>query len=62
MSEFGIDRHGLGWVLNMELIGMAIGAIFLGSVADKIGRRDMTLGCLAVMASGMFLATTASRC
>jgi benzoate transport len=60
MGEFGIDHTGLGWVLNMELIGMALGSIFLGGVADKIGRRNMTLGCLVVMFSGMFLATTAS--
>ncbi|MES2604837.1 MAG: MFS transporter [Pseudomonadota bacterium] len=60
LGEFGINRAQLGWVLNMELIGMAIGSIFLGGVADKIGRRNMALGCLVVMASGMFLATTAS--
>lgn len=60
MSEFGIDRAGLGWVLNMELIGMAVGSVFLGGVADAIGRRAMTLACLAVMAAGMFLATTSS--
>lgn len=60
MGEFGIDRAGLGVVLSMELIGMAFGSIFLGGVADKIGRRNMILGCLSVMAIGMFLATTAT--
>lgn len=59
-NEFGIDQAQLGVVLSMELIGMALGSIFLGGVADKIGRRNMTLGCLVVMASGMFLATTAT--
>jgi benzoate transport len=59
MGEFGINRAELGWVLNMELIGMALGSIFLGGIADKIGRRNMTLGCLGVMATGMFAATTA---
>ncbi len=58
-GEFGIDQAQLGFVLSMELIGMAIGSIFLGGVADAIGRRNMTLGCLVVMASGMFLASTA---
>ncbi len=58
MSEFGIDRARLGWVLNMELIGMAVGSVFLGGFADKIGRRNMALGCLVVMAAGMYLATT----
>ena len=34
-QEWGIDRAALGIVLSMELIGMAIGSIFLGSVADR---------------------------
>jgi MFS family permease len=44
----------------MELIGMAIGSIFLGGVADKFGRRPTLLACLIVMAAGMFGATTAA--
>ena len=39
---------------------MALGSILLGGVADKIGRRPAILGCLAVMATGMIMATTAS--
>ena len=57
-QEWGIDRAALGIVLSMELIGMAIGSIFLGSVADRIGRRPTILGCLVVMAAGMLMATT----
>jgi MFS transporter, AAHS family, vanillate permease len=57
-QEWGIDRAALGIVLSMELIGMAIGSIFLGGVADKIGRRPTILGCLVVMAAGMMMATT----
>jgi len=57
-SEWGIDRKQLGFVLSMELIGMAIGSIILGGVADKIGRRPTMLGCLVVMSVGMFMATT----
>ena len=57
-AEWGIDRAALGIVLSMELIGMAIGSIFLGGVADKIGRRPTILGCLVVMAFGMLMATT----
>ncbi|RPH58626.1 MAG: MFS transporter, partial [Acidobacteria bacterium] len=56
--EWGFDRAALGIVLSMELIGMAIGSVFLGGVADKIGRRPTILGCLVVMAVGMFMATT----
>src|SRR5436190_14951697 len=57
-KEWGIDRGALGIVLSMELIGMAIGSMFLGGVADKIGRRRTVLGCITVMAGGMFMATT----
>lgn len=57
-SEWHIDRGALGIVLSMELIGMAIGSVFLGGVADKIGRRPTILGCLVVMTFGMFMATT----
>ena len=57
-TEWGIDRAALGIVLSMELIGMAIGSIFLGSLADRIGRRPTILGCLVVMAGGMLMATT----
>jgi MFS transporter, AAHS family, vanillate permease len=56
--EWGLADGGLGLVLSMELAGMALGSIFLGGVADKIGRRKTVLGCIVVMAVGMFLATT----
>src|SRR5215475_9954087 len=58
-KEWGIDSGGLGIVLSMELWGMALGSIFLGGIADKLGRRRTVLGCLTLMALGMFLATTA---
>src|SRR5262249_34001987 len=43
-KEWGIDRGALGVVLSMEVIGMAIGSMLLGGVADKIGRRRTVLG------------------
>ena len=57
--EWGIDRAALGIVLSMELIGMGLGSILLGGVADKIGRRRTLLGCLVVMTVGMVMATRA---
>ena len=59
-TEWGIDRAALGVVLSMELIGMAIGSILLGGVADTIGRKPTVIGCLVVMATGMLMATTAT--
>ncbi|URW77026.1 MFS transporter [Sphingomonas donggukensis] len=52
-SEWGIDRAALGIVLSMELVGMAFGALLLGRLADKVGRRSTILGCLIIMATGM---------
>src|SRR5215471_9492629 len=57
-KEWGIERGALGIVLSMEVLGMALGSIFLGGLADKIGRRRAVLGCLTVMTIGMFMATT----
>jgi benzoate transport len=58
--EWGIDRAALGVVLSMELLGMGLGSMFLGGVADKVGRRRTLLGCLAVMTVGMSMATQAT--
>ena len=57
--DWGIDRAALGIVLSMELIGMSIGALALGGLADRIGRRPTMLGCLVVMTLGMAMAVTA---
>ncbi|MBO9726411.1 MAG: MFS transporter [Novosphingobium sp.] len=58
-ADWGIDRVALGVVLSMELIGMAIGSVVLGGVADRIGRRHAILGCLCIMVLGMAMATQA---
>ncbi|MAP93915.1 MAG: MFS transporter [Ponticaulis sp.] len=58
-AEWGISRAALGVVLSMELIGMAIGSITLGQLADRFGRRPTILICLCIMVVGMFLASTA---
>jgi benzoate transport len=58
-KDWGVDKATLGWVLSMELVGMALGSVLLGGVADKIGRRPTILGCLFAMAVGMFGASLA---
>jgi benzoate transport len=55
--EWGVDRAELGFVLSMELIGMAAGSVILGNLADRIGRRPIILLCLALMALGMLSAS-----
>ena len=60
-SEWGIDRAVLGIVLSMELLGMAAGSVLIGNLADRIGRRPTIIGCLVLMAAGMFLSVFASN-
>jgi MFS family permease len=57
-DELGIGPSLTGLLLSMELIGMAIGSIFLGRYADLWGRRPMMLLCLVMMTAGMFMVTT----
>ena len=59
-AEWGISKSALGVVLSMELFGMAAGSIFIGNIADRIGRRPVIIGCLTVMVVGMLGATAAS--
>jgi benzoate transport len=53
-KDWGVGKDTLGWVLSMELIGMGLGSVLLGGVADRIGRRPTILGCLVAMSVGMF--------
>ena len=57
-KEWGVQPGALGILASMGLLGMAIGSLWLGGVADRFGRRSTTLGCLVVMTFGMFMATT----
>lgn len=60
-SDWGIDRAQLGFVLSMELIGMAVGAFVIGRAADVYGRRPIILGSLVLMTIGMALAAIAGN-
>ena len=60
MKEFHLDPSvGLGVVVTMDLLGMAIGSFLLGGVADYIGRRRAILLFLVVMAIGMYFCSHA---
>lgn len=58
-TEWNVDRAALGVILAMELIGMGVGSVVLGNLADRIGRRPVSLICLSIMSLGMLLAGTA---
>ena len=59
-TEWNVDRAALGVILAMELIGMGVGSVVLGNMADRIGRRPVALVCLSIMSLGMLLAGMAS--
>jgi benzoate transport len=52
--DWGLGPAMLGWILSTELLGMAVGSVLLGPVADKVGRRKTILLCLVGMSIGMF--------
>ena len=54
-KEWGLSNSQLGVLLSSGLFGMAGGALFLSSLADKFGRQKVILVCAIVMALGMFL-------
>jgi benzoate transport len=58
-ADWGVDRAALGLVLSMELIGMALGSVLIGGLADKIGRRPVIILCLLIMVAGMVAAAFA---
>ncbi len=58
-QEWGIPRSELGLMLSAELIGMGFGSVLLGGMADSLGRKPTMLGCLVIMAIGMYMAHAA---
>jgi benzoate transport len=62
MKDFGIEPSvGLGLVLAMDLLGMAVGSFLLGGVADYVGRRRAILTFLLFMAIGMYFCSHADN-
>lgn len=58
-NEWGLSASELGILLSTALIGMAIGSIFVSSLADVIGRKKVVMLCVATITVGMTLATFA---
>ncbi|GAB16060.1 putative vanillate transporter [Arthrobacter globiformis NBRC 12137] len=54
-TEWSLNSAAVGLLFSAGLLGMAIGATFLGGLADRIGRRNHILGCLLFGSLGMAL-------
>ncbi|GGJ65924.1 MFS transporter [Streptomyces brasiliensis] len=59
-KEWGLSSSQVGFLLSSGLSGMAFGALFVAPLADRIGRRRLTLAGLAMASLGM-LGASASQ-
>lgn len=48
MKEMGVTAQSAGFMVSSALFGMMFGAIFLGTIADRIGRRLAIAICVAL--------------
>ena len=55
-AEWDISKATLGVVLSLELMGMALGSIIMGALADSRGRRPTLLLGLVILTVGMLVA------
>jgi benzoate transport len=58
-SEWSLSAGALGIVFSAGYFGMAVGALSLGMLSDRIGRRKMILCSVAVLTLTMSLTSTA---
>lgn len=52
-ADWQLDPARLGLLLSAGLVGMAVGSVLLGSLADKMGRKRLVHICLVVVTIGM---------
>lgn len=48
MKEMGVTAQNAGFMVSSALFGMMFGAIFLGTIADRIGRRKAIAICIVL--------------
>ncbi len=51
--DFGLDAVQIGYFLSASTFGMAIGAVVISPLADRLGRRNHIMLCMALIVVGM---------
>ncbi|MHC6226225.1 MFS transporter [Pseudomonas sp. X10] len=59
ISQWGIAKASLGPVFGVSLVGMLLGSLIFGSIADAIGRRPVLIAAHLLLALTMFATTYA---
>src|SRR5450830_956537 len=60
-QDWGIDRSSLGPVMSAALMGMVVGALASGALADRFGRKSVLLGSVLIFGV-LSVATSISFC
>jgi MFS family permease len=59
MADWKLDPATLGLLFSAGLVGMMLGSLFIAPLADRYGRRKVSLLCMMLMSVGMLLSATA---
>lgn len=59
-ADFALNGAEIGVLMSAGLVGMAVGALTLGPLADRIGRRPVILLAVTMAAAGTALSATAA--
>lgn len=59
-SEWQLNTVQMGWLGSSSSIGMAVGALFFGILADRIGRRDVLVLTLLLFSIGSGISVLAT--